>query len=83
MAGFGIDALVVVVHSDSEHFLGSFLSHNVLIQMGLDVLGFGHQGSRCLIILPLEFFGDDLVAKFNALVTDVQEGPAMSLRTSF
>jgi hypothetical protein len=51
--------------------------------MGLDVLGFGHQGSRCLIILPLEFLGDDLVAKLNALVTDVHRRSSNELANLF
>ena len=71
VAGFGIDALVVVVHCDSEDFLGSFLAHDVLIEVSFDVFGLGNQGAGGLVILTLEFLGDDLVAQLHALVAHI------------
>jgi hypothetical protein len=70
----GVDPLVVVVHGDREDLLGPVLADDVLVEVGLDVLGLGHQGAGGVVVLALVLFGDDLVAQLDALVADVDRG---------
>jgi hypothetical protein len=74
----GLDALVVVVNGHRQDLLGALLTDHVLIEDRLDLgrLGKGADLPR-LLLFPL--LGDDVVAKLDALVADVDGGPGDEL----
>ncbi len=74
----GLDALVVVVHGHCERPLGGFLPDHVFLQEIKDLAGLG-QFETAQIGDFREFFFNDLVAEFNALIADVDAGPGNKL----
>ena len=39
--------------------------------MDLDFLRLGDKGARCVVVLPLVLFGDDVVAELDTFIADV------------
>ena len=74
----GLDPLVVVVDRDGERPLGGFLADHVFLQEIENLAGLG-QFETAQIGYFREFFFNDLVAEFNALVADVDAGPGNEL----
>ena len=64
-----MEALVVVVHRDRQHFLGLLLANHVLVENFLDFLRLGQ------LVVPglagvLKLFANNIVTELNAFVTD-------------
>ena len=74
----GLDPLVVVVDRDGERAFGGFLADHVFLQEVKDLAGLG-QFETAQVSYFREFFFDDLVAEFDALVADVDAGPGNEL----
>jgi hypothetical protein len=64
-----LDALVVVVHRHRQGFLGTRLTHDVLIQHVHDLARLGQVAARAGGLL-LELFADDVIAQLDAFVAD-------------
>jgi hypothetical protein len=64
------DALVVVVNSHRQDLLGALLTDHIVINDPLDLGGLRNAAQLCRLFL-FEFFGDDIVAEFDALVADI------------
>jgi hypothetical protein len=80
--GLALDPAVVVVHGDREDLLRALLADHVLVERFLDLARLGHaRRRRRRLVLPV-LLGDDVVAELDALVADVDGGPAMSFFTS-
>jgi hypothetical protein len=77
-----LDALVVVVDRDRQGLLGDVLTDDVLLEEVEDLARLGQVVEPELAGLG-ELLLDDLVAQVDALVTDVDAGPAMSFLTCF
>ena len=67
-----VDALVVVIHGDSQRALSHILADDVLIEVIDDLLRFGNV--RQVDGFGLDILLDDLAAKLDALVADVHAG---------
>ena len=74
----GLDPLVVVVDGDGEGTLGGLLADDVFLQEVEDLAGLGQFEAAQVGYLG-EFFFNDLVAEFDALVADVDAGPGNEL----
>jgi hypothetical protein len=68
----------MVVHGDGEGPLGRLLADDVFLQEVKDLAGLG-QLETAQVGYFREFFFNDLVAEFNALVADVDAGPGNEL----
>ena len=68
---------------DRERLLRGLLADDVLVQVRLDVLRLGHHRAGGVVVLPLEFLGDDLVAQLDAFVADVDRGAGDELAHFF
>jgi len=79
-----LDPLVMVVDGDGKDLLRALLADHVIVERLLDLGGLREAATLLLEVpLGLVLLGDDVVAQLDALVADVDRGPAMSLRTSF
>jgi hypothetical protein len=77
----GIHALVVVVDGDRERFC-PFLTDHVLIEDVIDLFGLRDVPEPNVFVdVLVQLFFDDFVAKLDALVADVNPGPAINFRT--
>jgi hypothetical protein len=74
----GIDTLVVIVHRDRENFFGAVLANHILIQHFFDLSWLGNRGRKLLIIF-VDFFGNDVVAQPQALIADIHGWPGNQL----
>src|ERR1700751_2462148 len=73
VAGTGLQALVVVVDRDREHFLGALLADDVFVEDFLDLVGLRELVARALGAV-LELLPDDVVAELDAFVADEHRG---------
>jgi hypothetical protein len=73
------DALVVIVHGDSEDFLRALLPDHVLVEDRLDLPRFRKWATAAPRIFAVDFFRDDVVAQTDALVADVDGGAGNEL----
>jgi hypothetical protein len=78
-----VDALVVVVHRHGEDLLRAVLPHHVLVEDRLDLRGLRQRRAGLQRVFAVYLLRDDVVAQPDALVADVDRGPAMSFLTSF
>jgi hypothetical protein len=69
LARLGLQPLVVVVHRDRQHLLGTVLADDVFVEDPLDLLGLGELLAGLLRLL-LELLADDVVTELDALVAD-------------
>jgi hypothetical protein len=71
----GLDALEVVVYRNGERFFGVFLPDAVEIQLAFYFRGFGHgKFGLFLLVLQLQFTVEDVLAKDDAIITDIDAG---------
>ena len=73
-----VDALIVIVNRNGEGFFRLVLSDDVLIQYVADFLRFGDIPQPDFYVVA-ELLLNDLVAEFNALVTDIYAGAGNEL----
>ncbi len=66
----GIDPLIMVIDGHGKGFLCILLADHVLIEHKLDILRLG-QLHEAEVGFLADFFFDDLVAEFNAFITDI------------
>ena len=72
-AGAGLEALVVVVDRDREHFLGALLADHILVEDFLDLVRLRELVARPLGAV-LELLTDDVVAQLDAFVAHEHRG---------
>ena len=60
----------MVVYRDREDLLGALLANDILIENGVDFLGYRQVVLLVLATALLDFFPDDVVAQVYTLVTD-------------
>ena len=61
----------MIVNRNREGFFGSILSDDVLVQNGFDLSRLRNRVDIVVPILFVDLFGDDVIAKANALVTNI------------
>jgi hypothetical protein len=74
----GLDAFVVVVDSHSQRSLGWLLADDIFLQEVEDLAGL-RKLEAAKISYFRKFFLNDLVAKLNAFIADIDTGPGNEL----
>jgi hypothetical protein len=83
VAGSGVDPFIVVMHSHREDLFSLLLADDILIEKVVQIFGLWHQRLRGVVVLPLVFLCDDIVAKLHAFVADVHRGASDELTDLF
>jgi hypothetical protein len=68
----------MVIYGHGQHLLGVPLANHEIIEKPMDIVGIG-KVIAVLVTGIFQFFANDVVAQFYALVTDINTGPGYEL----
>ena len=69
----------MIVHGDCEHFLCSFLTDNILVQVFFDLYRCGQFSAELRRRIIVELFTEDVVAQVDAFIANVDVGASDEL----